>query len=893
MNSLAESDSYCALLSVTTGRDATVMDGPVGLTLESHMPKGSRRRPFAFVLRVVLAATPFLAHPVFARQIQTADANAPKASIAGKLTALTGDGVTTVLPGVALKLTGPTPGAAPQPVVSDAGGHYEFDHLVPGTYTLEATEDGFEPWSGTIKVGTDQTVVEDIVLRIIAVNARVEVHGEAAAEASTESVTPNATVSNQQLDTLPLPTQKFTEALSLVPGVIRTAQGGLSFNGQEESQGMLLVDSAENVDPISGNFAIPVPVDAIQSMTVYSLPQSSGYGGFSGGLTAIETKPPSGEWDYKLLDFIPSFRGKNGHLVGLANWTPRFQFGGPLLANKVNFSQELTYEFRKTPVRGLAWPVNETETRSTTSFTQLQVIWSSRHLLNINVNVFPEDIEYGNINALVPQTASTSYHRNGVSVGISDTYEFASGALLNGVVRYTRFDGDAFGQGALDMEISPSGWGGNFFNTAYRTANQLEALPTYQFAQRSWHGKHQVRFGADVFYRNYEGSDISHPIQILAADGSLAEQIDFQGAGLLKASDSEASEFIEDRWSLTDRLTLNFGARLSTQSLGRDAAFAPRIGFAYAPGSGRTVFRASAAKIYSHVPLLAADFTDNQERVLSFFDPSGTLIGQPEVLENAYLLSGSPGVPPGTRVDPGTSPCTFSWEGEIEHEVNRNLNLKVSYLESYTNDLFVMDEVLNPSGGNGLLALRNTGVSRYHQAQATAHYRPGDRVDLTVSYTWSQATGDLNTLSDTLVPFAAPVIRPDASGLLPSDVPQRLLGTGLFRLPWKFILSPVVDVHSGLPFSDVDVLQNYVGVPDSSRFPRYFAMDARLYREFALHIPFMERSKNRKIRIGVYSTDLTDQHNPHDVYNNVTSPIFGQFAGFQKRVNGIVLDLVQ
>jgi len=41
-------------------------------------------------------------------------------------------------------------------------------------------------------------------------------------------------------------------------------------------------------------------------MTVYSLPESSEYGGFTGGLTIIETKPPSGTWEYKLRDFIPA-----------------------------------------------------------------------------------------------------------------------------------------------------------------------------------------------------------------------------------------------------------------------------------------------------------------------------------------------------------------------------------------------------------------------------------------------------------------------------------------------------------------------------------------------------------------------------------------------------------
>ena len=82
-------------------------------------------------------------------------------------------------------------------------------------------------------------------------------------------------------------------------------------------------------------------------------------------------------------------------------------------------------------------------------------------------------------------------------------------------------------------------------------------------------------------------------------------------------------------------------------------------------------------------------------------------------------------------------------------------------------------------------------------------------------------------------------------------------------------------------------------MPDGLRFPTYFSMDTRIYREFPLHFPFMERSKNRKIRLGFYSTDVTNHHNPHDVYNNVTAANFGQFAGFQKRVDGVVLDLVQ
>ena len=842
----------------------------------------------AIVIVFILVGYPALAQELPANPTLAA------ASISGTFTVATGEGTQNNVAGVTVKLTGPSPSGAVQSTVTDSDGRYQFAQLAPGSYTLDAIEDGFKPWSAAVTLRVGQTVTHDVVLQISSVEQQVEVRAEATPIVATRSSEPAATVSNKQLAALPLPTQKFTEALSLVPGVLRTGQGKLSFNGQAESQGMLVVDSTENVDPISGSFSIPIPVDAIQSMTVYPLPESSQYGGFSGSLTAIETKAPSPAWDYKLLDFTPSFRGKSGHLVGIANWTPRFAFGGPLVKNKINFSQEITYEFRRTPVRGLAWPYNETTTRTATSFTELQVILSARHLLNININSFPSRIEFANINTLVPQSASVSYHRNGVSIGASDSYQLLSGALLNTVVRYTRFDSDAYGQGPADMQITPEGWGGNFFNTWSRRANQVEVLPAFQLASKTWHGHHEIKFGEDVLYRTYNGSSISHPVNLLAQDGSLAEQITFQGAGLLRGSDTEVAEFVEDRWNVNSSLTLNFGARLSTQSIGRDAAFAPRAGLAFAPGGSRkTVFRASAAQIYSHVPLLAANFTDNQSRVLSFFDPSGALLGPPTILQSAYLPAGAPPIMPGTQLDPETSPRTFTWDVEIEHEVRKNVSLRVGYLDNQTTGLFVLDPLLSLTGGNGILALRNTGASHYRQAQVAAHYRPNDNTDLNVSYTWSQALGDLNTLSDTLILYESPVIRPNVSGILPGDVPHRVLASGVFHLPWKMTISPVVDVHSGFPYSNLDTVQQYVGLPDSSRFPTYFSLDARLYREITLHLPLTERSKVRKIRLGIYSTDVTNHQNPHDVFSSVTSPLFGQFAGFQRRVDGMVLDLVQ
>ena len=824
-------------------------------------------------------------------------------TISGRVSVASSQGISNNLSAISVKLTGPSPAKTSQEAVSDNDGRFEFDRLAPGSYSLAISVEGFKPWSATVAVVAGQSAVQDAGLQLSLVEENVEVKGEAV-EVATESVSATATVSEQQLQTLPLRTGKFTEALSVSPSVIKTQEGRLNFNGQAESQGMLLVDSAENVDPVAGSFAIPVPVDAIQSIQVFNTPDSVAYGGFSAGLTRIDLRPPSPLWNYKFLDFLPSFRGKNGHLVGIANMTPRFEVGGPLVKDKLNFSQDLSYEFRRDPVRGLTWPFNETYVYAFDSFTNLQWTLSPKHLVNVNLNLFQSTNSFANINALIPQTASVDFRRRGGSLGISDAYQFDSGMVLTTVARYTNFYTDAHGQGGTEMIIDPEGWNGNYFNTTSRNANQVELLPVLQLPSKKWLGHHEIQFGFDFLYRTFTGNSDSRAVNLLAESCAPAEfltgncvgdeRIAFLPPGALRAADTEFSEYAEDRWTVTKSLTLTLGARVSTQTIGLDGAFAPRAGVAYSLAKWKTVIRAGAGLIYSHVPLLAQDFADNPTRVLDF--TAGPYAGRSITLQNVYLPEGSLANLTSPE-DVGNSPRTFTWNLESETAVRKKVTLRLNYYETHTKDLFLVNPILPLTGTSattGLLALENTGSAHYRQAQATARYSPSERAELNISYSWSRARGDLNTLSDTFIPFQAPVIRPNVYGIQPSDIPHRVLAWGFVHIPfWSLVFSPVFDMHSGFSYSNVDVFQDYVGAPNSQRFPTYFSLDVKVYRDFPIHIPFKERpsGKVRKIRIGVYSIDVTNRQNPHDVYSSVASPIFGQFAGFQRRFTGLALGL--
>src|SRR6266436_4421887 len=855
---------------------------------ELHRPQEAdkRRRFVSMLLSLVLSIA---ANAARARTALGSPPQSSKGTIRGVVTVLSQQVEPSPLEGVSVELRESSRDSQPLATLTDSAGHYEFTQLPGATYILRTSQQGFKPFAETISLNANQTSVVDIALTLDSIAEKVEVK-EQAASALIENSSPASTVTNAQLETLPLAQQKFRDALPLVPGVIRSLDGKLTVRGTSENQGMLEVDSAKTVDTVTGSFSIPVPIDAIQTVNVDKTPFSAENGGFSGGLTRIETIPPPSDWFYKIKDFNVSLRGKNDHFVGVSQATPRVSFGGPISRGKVNFSEVFEYDVRRDPVRGLVWPNNEIKTQGFNSFTRIQAILSAQHLLSADINVFPMRTQFANISALVPQTASSDYNQKGVSAGISDIHSFNSGALLKIALRYTRFDSNAHGQGPADMLVNPEGWDGNFFNSWTRAANQFEAYPTFQFAPKKWLGRHELKIGADVTHRSYSGNSLSYPIQLLRQDRTLAEEISFTSNGPLSASATDVEEFIQDRWMVNDHLSIDVGGRLTSETVGRTAAFGPRVGLAYSPRRDqKTVIRAGAGLFYDRVSLLEADFVHNPQRTLSFFDETGQLIGSPTPYLNAFVGNGVGALPSRVRLEPDSSPRSFVSNIEVDRQLWGNAVVRVSYIYSQTRDLFVVNPIPGVFGSAGLLGLFPSGQANYHEFEATLHFQPVHHADLNVSYIWSRARGDLNTVSNIFLPFEQPVIRPNVSGILPSDVPHRVVTWGVLHLPWSLTVTPVVDVHTGFPYSSVDVLQNYAGLPNGQRFPTFFSADAQVYRDFHLHLPFMEHGSQHKVRVGLYSINLTNHGNFRDVYNNVTSPFFGRFTGFQRRADGFIL----
>jgi hypothetical protein len=400
--------------------------------------------------------------------------------------------------------------------------------------------------------------------------------------------------------------------------------------------------------------------------------------------------------------------------------------------------------------------------------------------------------------------------------------------------------------------------------------------------------------GADIDWRSFFGTTASHPIQILRLDNSLAESITFNSAPAQAPSDSIFAEFVQDHWLVSSHLSVDLGLRLSTETSGWPAALAPRLGLAYSPGKDeKTIIRAGAGLFYGVLPLLAANWAANPARTITDFDTSGVPTSTSMTYTNAYTAGLNPLVSPVLPAVPGTTPRNFTWNAGVVRELHKNLLLDVNYINSHTTYLFEVEPfTAAASNGESFMALTNTGSSLYREIEASVHYTFHADDQVNASYIWSRTRGDLNNLSSVFIPFAAPVIRPNVYGILPSDIPNRFIIWGIFAVPWKITFSPLLDVHSGFPYSAVDATQQYVGTPNGRRFPEFLSLDLKAYRQF--RIPFLKSKsgKTHHLRLGVFTLNVTNHGNFNAVYNNVTSPDFGKFVGFLYRHEGLILDFV-
>jgi hypothetical protein len=378
-------------------------------------------------------------------------------------------------------------------------------------------------------------------------------------------------------------------------------------------------------------------------------------------------------------------------------------------------------------------------------------------------------------------------------------------------------------------------------------------------------GQHQLKFGADLVRNAYDGSQAFYPVDVVRSSGLLAEHIDYSPGVSTSVRQREYTGFAQDKWTIKGRLTLDAGVRGDRDSLTDEGHVAPRLGIAFAPfPGGRTVIRGGAGIFYDRINLNIPTFTLLPVQTVTSYFPDGSIASP---ITYKHRLAG-----------PLDNPRSTAWNAEIQQQVRPDLVVRAGFSQRITTRDYFVNPLQNEAAGT--LLLSNSGWSRYREFQVTAQYRIRRHL-LNGSYVRSSTRGDLNDFNQFFGNTPTPIIRPNERGPLAFDAPNRFLFWGEFALPYKITLSPVFDVHTGFPYSNVNEDRDYVGPRNQAgRFPRFASTDLQVSKQFS--IPVLP--KKYKAQIGVRVFNIFNHYNPRDLQANIASDRYGVFLNSVDRM---------
>jgi len=670
-------------------------------------------------------------------------------------------------------------------------------------------------------------------------------------------------IEQEALSNIPLATERFEDALPLLPGVVRGPDGLINMKGARADQSAVRMNGINMSDPVTGHSAVRLPLEAIDSLNVHAGVYSAAFGSATGGVTDIVTKPGQDAFGFQVQNVMPRFRFVDGGIHGLDSFTPRARVSGPIRRGRLWFSEAASLRLVRTHVTELE-PRDQAEqkVRSFDSVSQFDYAMTPGQMLTGTAVIFPTNIDNVGIDTLHPFDATPDMTQRGWSGSIAHRGVFANGLTLSSAMAVKEFDlAIAPKYDAATSQVTVSGDRSNYFNRFDRDSRRYDAASTLAIAAPGHFGDHVIRAGGQFSHTTYNGIDASSTVIVMRADGSPLRQIEYRGSSSVGASNTEIAGFLEDQWAITQFVTVNGGVRYAYERIAGEQTLAPRVDVSIRPfQNGRTVVKGGIGRFYDALPLNAADFDRQQSRRITEFDALGNASG------TSFFVN---------RVAAGglEAPSSTAWNVELDEMLTDTLLARVGYRDTRGSNQLIVD----PMQDDATMLLSSDGSTRSHEFEATLRRQFKKAGHVTASYVHSKTEGDLNDFVTLFGDVREPIIRANAYSRQAFDTPNRFLVWGVVNLPREIAVAPTLEYRTGFPYTVIDEQQGVVGVRNQGgRYPNLMTMDLAVTKD-------VQVTKKYRARIGVQVFNLTDHFNPRDVQNNTASPLYGSYANSVER----------
>jgi Carboxypeptidase regulatory-like domain/TonB-dependent Receptor Plug Domain len=281
----------------------------------------------------------------------------------GKITGFVTDTSGAVTASVPVVATNDATGVTTQSVTSDTG-EYLLNFLTPGTYRVQVEKSGYAKAVQTgVTVDAGGTSRIDFTLRVGDAAQTVEVQSNPIAIA-TESSELSQTFSHRELDTLPNLDRNPLYQLNLIPGANNDVGSGnygtnggengsaigetrpqiASIGGVDANANNVYIDGVPNREPQNAYISLVPPIEAIQSVEVYTGKYNAEFGFSGSAVINITSRSGGNQFHGSAFDYL---RNEDtdalNYFAGGVPKTPfrRNQFGGtvggPILKDRLFF----------------------------------------------------------------------------------------------------------------------------------------------------------------------------------------------------------------------------------------------------------------------------------------------------------------------------------------------------------------------------------------------------------------------------------------------------------------------------------------------------------------------------------------------------------------------------
>jgi hypothetical protein len=705
-----------------------------------------------------------------------------------------------VLPGVNVVVRNQDTGMFRETVTS-ADGIYFVSGIVPGLYEIQAELQGFKKYSRRdVRLEIGKTGTADVRLEVGSVTETVTVQAESPIVDLTSKEV-GGSVSAQELVELPSVNRNFVGFIGLLPGIIPSistesfGSDSITVNGQDPRNNNYMLDGANNNDDVIGQRAgtqARTAIESVQEFQVITNQFDAEFGRTTGAVINAVTKQGTNAFRGSAFGFFQDASMTRRDFFARQNDlekpdTSQQQFGGtiggPIVRDKAHFFFSVE---RVRIDEGITVNVPARPEFNTTTTEETRV-WNT--VLRADHQITPNHTwgvrwlreSSPQFNQIIGDvTLEAAREEADVDQTVVGTLNSVLGNTRVNTVRLAwtqedvSFGNPCFNTNGRNQALCDPTLAFDTFTTQQSSTAQARVNDAYQLEDTlSWfvpnrRGDHDIKAGVQLQYSQSDNDtqdNLNGTFSFSLSNGPFDPNnpstypdrfsIRVPGAGRSLNKSQSLGAFVQDKWKMSDRLTLTLGLRYDVERVTLpeidnplfespddypvDANnFQPRLGFAYTLG-GQTVVRGGYGRFFdkTHFEVINGVLTNtpfttsfNRNFPLNGADPgpqqgllptdpfliNGPVITDAMRAELQSMFGGATVRNTGATFDnpDRVLPYTDQVSLGIERQLASNLSFSADYVHAFGRDM-LMAVALNPT----LRATTSTTSPNVRQGSAT------------------------------------------------------------------------------------------------------------------------------------------------------------------------------